>query len=68
MSNGLETGFLSRISRRSREEPRYRCATWHNQRATHVQESWVEAQVNGSLAGLGPNAGDGPRGDGPTRG
>ena len=26
----------------------------------HVQESRVEARVNGSLVGLGPNAGDGP--------
>ena len=59
VTNRLEIGFLSRISHRSRGEPRCRRATWHNQRATCVQGSWVEARVIGSLAGLAPFAGDG---------
>ena len=33
-----------------------------------MQASRVEARVNGSLAGLGLNVGDGPGGDGPARG
>ena len=48
VSNGLETDFSSRISRRSRGAA-LQSDTWHNQRATHVQASRVEARVNGSL-------------------